>query len=551
MTPAFVNRFARGPQCPISPPAARQDTFREACIQTLGAVRARRTRRRQARQRSDAARPPLSTWASCCSSRRSSSRSSRCTSTRRSRRGQRRGQQHHQQRPRLRHRGPGPVGRLSDALAPGGASKRPGPPVDPAGPTRVWDLWPSRALGPGTLASPAHDGRSLGSCASVSCQLLVTAGCFARDNERADRAEYLGVLLVVAAIVAAIAWTDPGQAISDKLSEIVRDIAGDRSLVPDGGEAASGACVLWPSRRRRWRRRTDTRNRAVIVLDASKSMNEDAGNGGTRLDAAKKAVGTLVDRLPDGVPLGLRVYGSKVSEASRAEGCRDTELTVPVGPLDKDALTSTVNALAGQGPDADRALAARRPGRSRLARRASAASSWSPTAATTARRRIPARRPSGSPSAASTSRSRSSASRSTTAFASSCSCIAEAGGGSYVDVDDADKLGDELLALLARAFRSYEPAGPRSPAALRVSRRWGSARGSSWTRCRRTTPSAGTRSTFPRAAARSSPRPRSRRATRAGPAPSRSSCSSPRGALPRLRVQLLEDHAATGSTGRR
>ena len=38
-------------------------------------------------------------------------------------------------------------------------------------------------------------------------------------------------------------------------------------------------------------------------------------------------------------------------------------------------------------------------------------------------------------------------------------CIAAAGGGSYVGVDDADKLGDELLALLSRAFRSYEPRG--------------------------------------------------------------------------------------------
>ncbi|MEA2481695.1 MAG: Ca-activated chloride channel, partial [Thermoleophilaceae bacterium] len=40
-------------------------------------------------------------------------------------------------------------------------------------------------------------------------------------------------------------------------------------------------------------------------------------------------------------------------------------------------------------------------------------------------------------------------------------CIAAAGGGSYVDVGDADKLGDELLALLSRAFRSYEPAGTK------------------------------------------------------------------------------------------
>jgi Ca-activated chloride channel family protein len=40
-------------------------------------------------------------------------------------------------------------------------------------------------------------------------------------------------------------------------------------------------------------------------------------------------------------------------------------------------------------------------------------------------------------------------------------CIARAGGGSYVDVQDAGKLGEELAAALARAFRSYEPAGTK------------------------------------------------------------------------------------------
>jgi hypothetical protein len=40
-------------------------------------------------------------------------------------------------------------------------------------------------------------------------------------------AEYLGLLLLIAAIVAALLWTGPGDAISDKLSEIVRDIAGE------------------------------------------------------------------------------------------------------------------------------------------------------------------------------------------------------------------------------------------------------------------------------------------------------------------------------------
>jgi hypothetical protein len=58
--------------------------------------------------------------------------------------------------------------------------------------------------------------------------LLVRAGQLLWSARAQTAAEYLGVLLVVAAIVTAIAWTDPGQAISGKLSEIVHDIAGDR-----------------------------------------------------------------------------------------------------------------------------------------------------------------------------------------------------------------------------------------------------------------------------------------------------------------------------------
>lgn len=58
--------------------------------------------------------------------------------------------------------------------------------------------------------------------------LSVATRLLARDPSGQTGAEYLGVLLVVAAIIVAIVATDPGQAISDKLSEIVRDIAGER-----------------------------------------------------------------------------------------------------------------------------------------------------------------------------------------------------------------------------------------------------------------------------------------------------------------------------------
>jgi Ca-activated chloride channel family protein len=202
----------------------------------------------------------------------------------------------------------------------------------------------------------------------------------------------------------------------------------------------------------------DPGNRALIVLDASKSMNEDAGNGGTRLDAAKKAVGSLVDRLPNGAPIGLRVYGSKVSDVSRAEGCKDTELTVPVGPLDKSALTSTVNGLQGKG---------RTPiGRSLLA-------VPDDLGATEGRRSVVlitdggdnCAPPDPCKAAAQVAKRGVDLSISVVGFQvndrvqKQLRCIAAAGGGSYVGVDDADKLGDELLALLSRAFRSYEPGG--------------------------------------------------------------------------------------------
>ncbi|HWK27470.1 MAG TPA: VWA domain-containing protein [Solirubrobacter sp.] len=203
---------------------------------------------------------------------------------------------------------------------------------------------------------------------------------------------------------------------------------------------------------------SDTRNRALIVLDASKSMNEDAGNGGTRLAAAKGAVTALVDRLPEGAPLGLRVYGSRVSEVSRAEGCRDTALTVPVGPLDKRSLRSTVNALAGVGrtPIGASLLAApddlgSGPGRRSVVLVTDGGDNCAPPDPCRAAAEVAARGVEMSISVVGF--------QVNDRVRRQLRCIAEAGGGTYVDVGDADRLGDELAALLTRAYRSYEPAG--------------------------------------------------------------------------------------------
>lgn len=205
---------------------------------------------------------------------------------------------------------------------------------------------------------------------------------------------------------------------------------------------------------------TDTRNRAVIVLDASKSMNEDAGNGGTRLDAAKQAFDELVQRLPPGAPVGLRVYGSKVDEASRAEGCRDTRLTVPVGPLDKATLRDTVHALQGKGRTPIGASLLATPGdlggsqgRRSVVLVSDGGDNCAPPNPCAAAKRIAKQGVDLSISVVGLQVDER--------VRRQLRCIARAGGGSYVDVPDAGKLGEELAAALARAFRSYETAGTK------------------------------------------------------------------------------------------
>ena len=112
----------------------------------------------------------------------------------------------------------------------------------------------------------------------------------------------------------------------------------------------------------------------LVILDGSDSMNEDAGDGGTRLDAAKSALGELIDAVPEGAKVGLRVYGNKLSGVSRAEGCRDTNLVTPVGPLDREGFKAEVDALEGKGRTPIGRSLLKAPGRPRR-RRATARSS--------------------------------------------------------------------------------------------------------------------------------------------------------------------------------
>ena len=195
----------------------------------------------------------------------------------------------------------------------------------------------------------------------------------------------------------------------------------------------------------------------LVILDSSKSMNEPAGDGGTRLDAAKEATKELLETVPEDAAVGLRVYGAKVAEAGRARGCRDTELVIPVGPVDRSSVADTVDALEGKG---------RTPiGRSLLA---------APDDLPSGGRRTVILVSDGGDNCAPPDPCRAAEQISRRGIDMTIQvvglqvnervrrqleCIADAGGGTYVDADDPEALRAELAAAFARAFRPYEPTG--------------------------------------------------------------------------------------------
>ena len=195
----------------------------------------------------------------------------------------------------------------------------------------------------------------------------------------------------------------------------------------------------------------------LVILDGSDSMNADAGDGGTRLDAAKAALTELIDAVPEGANVGLRVYGNELSGVSRAKGCSDTNLVTPVGPLDKDAFRSEVQGLEGKGrtpigrsllkapedlgPSGDRTVILVSDGGDNCA----------PPPPCEAARKIARRGLKLSISVVGL--------QVNDRVRRQLECIADAGGGTYVDAQDPEALKRELLAAFARAFRAYEASG--------------------------------------------------------------------------------------------
>jgi hypothetical protein len=84
-----------------------------------------------------------------------------------------------------------------------------------------------------------------------------------------------------------------------------------------------------------------------IVLDVSGSMKTKLGDS-TRWQTALKVLEEVVGTLPADLNVGLRAYGHRYASTS-AQTCQDTELVVPIGPLDRNKLLQTASKLQPRG----------------------------------------------------------------------------------------------------------------------------------------------------------------------------------------------------------
>ncbi len=85
-----------------------------------------------------------------------------------------------------------------------------------------------------------------------------------------------------------------------------------------------------------------------IIMDASNSMTGMVGKE-TKIAAARRVLKQAIEGLPDTMNVGLRVYGHRYATDDYDNACRDTELVVPIGPVDKAALTGWVDRIQTKG----------------------------------------------------------------------------------------------------------------------------------------------------------------------------------------------------------
>ena len=84
-----------------------------------------------------------------------------------------------------------------------------------------------------------------------------------------------------------------------------------------------------------------------IILDASNSMWGQI-KGESKISIAKEVLKQIIGGLPEGMNVGLRVYGHRY-KLKDERTCQDSELIVPIGPLQKGQLIQTIEKITPRG----------------------------------------------------------------------------------------------------------------------------------------------------------------------------------------------------------
>ncbi|TCC03653.1 vWA domain-containing protein [Kribbella soli] len=198
----------------------------------------------------------------------------------------------------------------------------------------------------------------------------------------------------------------------------------------------------------------------MVVLDSSGSMKaRDAGGTGTRMDAAKRAVSTMVDGLPAEARVGLTIYGAGTGSAGseKAAGCKDVQVVQPVGAVNKPALKAAVSRAQARGytpiGQSLRTAAAQLPaeGQRSIVLVSDGEDTCAPPQPCEVAKELHRQ---GIDLHVHTIGFRVGA-----AARAQLACIAQTTGGTYHDADDAGTLTGVLGRVTERALRHYEPVG--------------------------------------------------------------------------------------------
>ncbi len=199
-----------------------------------------------------------------------------------------------------------------------------------------------------------------------------------------------------------------------------------------------------------------TQGRLLLVLDSSGSMREPDASGTTKIAAAKRALRSVVADLPVAAEVGMRVYGATVFDRSDPGACTDSQLVVPIAPVDKATLLQQIGRYRpyGETPIAYSLQQAAKDlgpdGSGTILLVSDGEETCHPDPCAVARqihdRGIDLRVDVVGMSVPDQARRQ-------------LQCIADAGGGEYCETDDADELGGCLGRASLRAFREFSVSG--------------------------------------------------------------------------------------------